>query len=267
MKKYELVARYVKTPLNLAKISQLKGRIPLVEQERNLLVFQPEEGKFVCVYGYGVMTFFGFENDARIEEFISMVTDADGEEAAEIDKEIEIEPDRHEIQIDPSQPETVQFDFVRIHDLELEKLLLICDVAANSVMIDYLDARVETILAQFERIHSKLARTGRLFVSTRKIMKMIGRNSTIIHFVVGKLSFLDKPDITWEEKEYEVLFTKVRKEFEIDDRSHALKFRLEFVKDSSELVLHMLSTRRSELLELTIIVLIAVELLYFVFLP
>ncbi|MFC1703042.1 RMD1 family protein [Patescibacteria group bacterium] len=267
MKKHELVARYVKTPLNLAKISQIKAKIPLVEQERNLLVFKPDEERFVCVYGYGVMAFFGFEDDAQIAEFTDMVTDADGGEPAEIDKEIDIEPDRHEIIIDPTLPEAVEFDFVRIQDLELDKLLLICDVAAQSIMVDYLDARVETILVQFEQIHSKLARTGRLFVRTRKIMKMIGRNSTIINFVVGKLSFLDKPDITWEEKEYEVLYTKLRKEFELDDRSRALKFRLEFVKDSSELVLDMLSTRRSEFLELTIIILIAVELLYFVFLP
>lgn len=266
MKKYELVARYVKTPLNLAKISNLKASIPLVEQRRNLLVFRTEEDRFVCVYGYGVMTFFGFD-DAHIAEFIGMVMDADDEDLAEIDEGIDIEPDVHEIIIDPSQPETVEFDFVRIHDLDPEKLLLICDTAAQSIMLDHLDGRVETILVQFERIHSKLARTGRLFVRTRKIMQMIGRNSTIIHFIIGKLSFLDKPEITWEEEEYEILFTKMRNEFELDDRFHALKFRLEFVKDSSELVLEMLSTRRSELLEITIIILIAIEVFYFVILP
>lgn len=43
-----------------------------------------------------------------------------------------------------------------------------------------------------------------------------------------------------------------------------LKFRLEFVKDGSELVLEILSTRRSELFEITIIVLIATEVLSFV---
>lgn len=267
MKKYELIARYVKTPLNLAKISQLKERMPLVEQRRNLLVFRPEETKFVCVYGYGVMTFFGFENDARVAEVVEMVMGADGDAPAEIDREIEVEVDRHEVIIDPSQSETVEFDFIRIQDLELEKLLLICDVAAQSIMLDYLDERVETILEQFEAIHSRLARTGRLFVRTRKIMQMIGRNSTIIHFIIGKLSFLDKPDITWEEKEYEILFTRLRKEFELDDRFRALKFRLEFVKDSSEIVLEMLTTRRAEVLEVTIIILIAIEVLYFVVLP
>jgi len=266
MKKYELVARYIKTPLNLVKIARIE-ELQLITQSRNLLVFKPEENEFVCVYGYGVMIFFGFESDARIAEIVNMVMGADGEDPAEIDDEIEIEPDRHEIIIDPSQPETVEFDFVRIHDFDIEKLLLISDVAAQSIMLDYLDERVETILVQFEQIHAKLARTGRLSVRTRKIMQMIGRNSTIIHFIIGKLSFLDKPDITWEEKEYETLFMKMRREFDLDDRFRALKFRLEFVKDSSVLVLDMLATRRSELLEITIIVLIAVEVLYFVILP
>jgi len=258
-----IYAHYLKNSLNLAQIEQsspVLALFPLARKERNLLVFQAGENQFLCVYAFGVVTVCGVEDRARIGELLKLLSY--GEEL-EQGKDPNTPPEDYLIAIDPTQAESVEFDHVRLKTLTLEKFLLLSHVMAQSVAIDFVERRIADTQQALENIHSSLAKHGKLVgTNTRSILKTVGMSGNMVHFMVTRLSLLDKPDITWEDKDAETLFLNLRKMFELDDRFEALRFKLDFIKDSSETLIDIISTRRAQVLEVIIIVLIAIEIIF-----
>ncbi len=260
--KLPVYAYYVRNSLDLAKIEQKNLDLPLmslVRKERNLLVYQHSDNQYVCVYAFGVVTVCGIEDKKEIAKLLKRF--AYGEELEE-GKDPKIPPEDYAIVIDPDQPESVEFDRVQLKQLSLEKLLLVSHVAAQSAAIDFVERRIADTQQALERLHGMLEEHGKLVATnTRSILKTVGMSGNMVHFMVTRLSLLDKPDITWEDKDAEALFLKLRSMFELDDRFQALQFKLEFIKDSSETLINVISTKRAEFMEVVIIVLIAVEIL------
>ncbi len=254
---FSLSAHYVKNSLNIAKLA---GRFPdlqLYRKERNVLVFRMSETQYICAYAFGVALFFGITDKKEISKFIRQFAKSGEEEAGII---VAATPsEEYPVIIDSDAPEAVEFDNVRLRNLNVDRLLTVFHVIAQSVAIDYLDHQVEEAMQKFERIHLSLSQKGQLTVNTKEVIKTIGMRGNIVNLVVGQLSLLDKPDIAWEDKEVENLVVSMRKMFELDDRFKSLQFKLEFIEDSSEIILDILQHRRANMLELTVIALIVAE--------
>ncbi len=261
--KLPVYAYYVRNSLDLAKIEQKNVDLPLlslVRKERNLLVYQSGEDHFVCVYAFGVVTFCCTEDKKEIAKLLKRF--AYGEEIEE-GKDPKIPPEDFAIVIDPDQPESVEFDHVRLKQLTLEKFLLVSRVMAQSVAIDVVERRIAETQQALERVHLSLEEHGKLVATnTRSILKTVGMSGKMVHFMVTRLALLDKPDITWEDKDAEALFLKLRSTFELDDRFEALRFKLHFIKDSSEMLMDIISTKRMEFMNVIIIVLIAISIFF-----
>ena len=260
--KLPIYAHYIGNSLNLAQIEQSSPVLtlfPLKRKERNLLVFQSGENQFLCVYAFGVVTVCGVEDRARIGELLKLL--AYGEELEE-GKDPKTPPEDYAIAVLPDQPESVEFDHVRLKQLTLEKFLLLSHVMAQSVAIDFVVRRIADTQRALEKIHSTLAKHGKLVgTNTRSILKTVGMSGNMVHFMVSRLSLLDKPDITWEDKDAEILFMKLREMFELDDRFEALRFKLDFIKDSSETLIDIISTKRAQVLEIIIIALFLIDII------
>jgi len=263
MQRYSLSAHYVKTSLNLAKIEQKNAGIPffsLFRKERNALVYKLNETQYVAIYSFGVVTFFGIDDKKEIGKLLKRVAVGEEETAA-----VEVKPivEDYAVVIDPDQPESVEFDFTRLKQLTVEKLLLVFHVVAQSVAIDFLESQIGDSMQDIERIHMALASKGMLPTNGKSILRMVGRSGNIVHFIINRLSLLDKPDITWEDKDAETLFISLRKMFELDDRFSAMRYKLDFVHDSSATMMEVLHTKRAEMMEIIVIVLIVIEILMF----
>ncbi len=259
--KLPIYAHYIGNSLNLAQIEQsspVLALFPLKRKERNLLVFSSGDNQYLCVYAFGVVTVCGVEDRARIGELLKLL--AYGEDLEE-GKDPKTPPEDYNIAILPDQPESVEFDHVRLKQLTLEKFLLLSHVMAQSVAIDFVERRIADTQRALESIHSSLAKHGQLKgTTTQGILKTVGMSRNMVHFMVSRLSLLDKPDITWEDKDAEILFMKLREMFELDDRFEALRFKLDFIKDSSETLINVMSAKKAHVLEMIIIVLILIEI-------
>ena len=108
---------------------------------------------------------------------------------------------------------------------------------------------------KFEHIHDELEKLGTVTVNRHDMMKTIGMSGGIIALSIGHLALLDKPDITWEDREAEALYTNLRRMYELEDRFSSIRFKTEFIQDSSELVLDIINSRRMEFLEVIIVLL------------
>ncbi|KPJ85051.1 hypothetical protein AMJ57_04610 [Parcubacteria bacterium SG8_24] len=266
MERYSFSAHYIRNSLNLAKIAQKTRDLQLYRQERNLLVFRLSETQLICVYPFGVVTLFGVSDRRTVNRHLKRFRKFAEEDAPAAERGENgdgIAPEEYAVVIDPGQPDVVEFDYARFSRLSLDDLLLISHVLAQSVAIDFLESKVDRAIARFEKVHRNLADKGRLVMNTREVMRIIGTSGLNVNFIVDKLSLLDKPDVAWEEKGAEILYDRLRNAFELDDRFSSLRFKIEFVQESSEMVLDVLQNRKSAILEIIIILLIAFEVVFY----
>lgn len=257
MKKFKLTAFHVGNSLNLGIIERRNREHPLLRRERNLLLFQLSVSKFVGVFSYGVVAILGAESEAETARLVAAFGD-------EMDSQT-LEPEEYEVIVDETASETVDFESIRLKDLDPEKILLSFLAASQSVVIDYHENLVDQALVKFEKVHRNLAERGKLVMTSRQAMKAIGLGGNTVSSIIGKLALLDKPDITWEEESAERLHAALRRQFELDNRFSALQFKISFLQDSSKTMLEVLQDRKSAMLEVIIIVLIAMEFLFFLY--
>ena len=253
--KHQVIAHYVKQGLNLARVEQQCRELNLHRKERNALVYRLSETQYLAVYSFGVLVTYDVREDKDRARYVKMVL---GEsEAVTAEK---APTDDYDVIVGEDVADAVEFNQVRLREFSLEKLLIVCHVLAQSVAIDFLEREVEDNLAKFEKMNAALSRRGRVEAAPKEIMRTIGASGSMMHFVIGKLSLLDKPDNTWEDKEIETLFHSLRKTYELDDRFESLRFKLSFIQDNSARMMGILDTRRAAILEWIIILLIAFEI-------
>lgn len=257
--RYPLSAHYIKHSLNLAKVEQKNADLMLWRRERNLLIYKLSETQYLCAYAFGVVTVFGVDDKKEKEKYLRRFAKGGEEEPGVTTAALPSE--EYPIVIDPDGVEALEFNFARLHQLDVNKLLLMFHVIAQSVAMEFIENQVEESLQRIEKIHLALQRRGKLVANTTEVMKTIGMSGNIAGFIYGQISLLDKPDIAWEEKDAEKLFLDLRKMFELEDRFGTLRFKLTFIQDSSELIFDALNTRRGQLLEMTIVLLIVFEII------
>ncbi len=78
--------------------------------------------------------------------------------------------------------------------------------------------------------------------------------------VLSVLHLLDKPDAAWDDPAMDAIYEDLRDEFDLGDRFNALELKLRGVQEALELVLDVSRDRRLVLLEVSIVVLIVIEL-------
>lgn len=255
--KYVINAYYVAKSLNLAEIEK-KNELSLLTKRRNSLVIQPSQDRMLAVFSFGVAVFFNFE-EKLASKFLKQITKygTDPLEKPEIEE--------YAVVVDPERKVSVEFDNVVLSKIDSEQIHMISEVLAQSAAIDYVEQQVSQFVKKFEHINGSLERDGKIPVRDKEVLKTIGAGRNIVQYVISQMSLLDKPDITWEDKELESLFVSMRKMFELEDRFQSLEFRLNFIQDTSELILDILENKRSVNLELAVIVLSVLDVALFLY--
>ena len=276
----QIYAYYLKESLNLAEITKKNADLPLfnlIQKERNLLLYSIDHHRHVCAFNFGVVVVFGLEDKKEIRKLLKCFDyGTEGEtDSSTVSVTAEQPPktatgstlperfvEDYQCLIDPDQPQMSNLETVRIREMTPENIILISHVLAQSVVLDLLDRRVEATMGFFDHVYSELSHTGKMHTGAKKALKAIGTSGSATLFAISRLALLDKPDIAWEDAESQALFVSMRRAFELDDRFAALRLKLDFIRSSSETVLDALHTKRAELLELTIIILIVMEILF-----
>src|SRR5262249_10326376 len=130
---------------------------------------------------------------------------------------------------------------------------------AQSVSIDYYDEDLAEIMAALDQRTDKMAKSGRLWGSSRELTRFVGATISTKNQAIAALAVLDKPAVTWENETLDRLYRDLREMLEIDERFRALEYKMRTIQDTLELFLDIGNTRRSQVLELVVIALIFIE--------
>ena len=250
--KHAISAHYLAKSLPLALIEK-RNELALMTKRRNALIFGRPQSQMMIVFSFGVVVLYDFDakHGARVLKQIAKY----GEEPVVTPK-----TEEYAVVVDPASKISVDFDNVVIDDVDSDLVYVVAEVLAQSVAIEYVEEKVSGIVERFEKVTAGLERGGRIRMRDVEVLRTIGAGRSITHYVIAQLALLDKPDSTWEDKDVETTFVAMRKMFELEDRFKSLEFRLDFIQDTSELVLDLIQNRRAVRMELAIIYLFVIDI-------
>jgi uncharacterized Rmd1/YagE family protein len=140
-----------------------------------------------------------------------------------------------------------------------ERLLVIADVLAKSVVLAHDEREVATVFEIIEPFAKELADHGRTRRDRKGVLQLIGNALLVQHRVSGRVAIGEKPDALWDRPDLERLYARLEDEYELKERVDALGRKLAVVAETANTLADIIDTRRSLRLELIVVVLIAFE--------
>ncbi len=142
---------------------------------------------------------------------------------------------------------------------------MIAVVLAQSVALDHYENIVDQQILKVSRINDHLTKFGKLHASHKNIIKLIGETNKALENTIFHVDVLDKPPITWDHKDLEILYEKANSIFELSLRFKNLKIKADYIDSQLTRFIEILRSRRSMRLEVIIILLIAIEVIIYLF--
>jgi len=148
---------------------------------------------------------------------------------------------------------------IQLREMSTERLLVISDVLAKSVVLAHDEREVAKVFEVIEPFARELATHGRTRRSRTGMLKLIGNALLVQHRVSGRVAVTEKPDALWERPDLERLYARLEDEYELKERVVALNRKLAVIAETAQTLADVIDTRRSLRLELIVVVLIAFE--------
>ena len=124
------------------------------------------------------------------------------------------------------------------------------------------ERQVAAAFDQVEPLARQLAERGRTPEGRRAILKHIGNALLVQHRVSGRVAVEDKPDVVWDRPDLDRLYARLEDEYELKERAQVLSHKLFVIARTAQALTDIIDTRRALFLEMTIVALIAVEILF-----
>lgn len=256
-KSFSLFALYLGDKIDFKKLQEnLKKYLYLKRDHVIVLKLGPEQ--FAVLAKFGIVTFWNIsKNDtvSFIKEVSPYVENFDPRQLYSdvlkvfIDKEVE----------------DVRFGKVFLTDLDKEKIEIISFVLSQSVALEKYETEIEERILQMEKVINVLKSGSWKELKEKDLVSEIGKILAVKQKAISYLSLFDKPQITWERMEIERLYNKLYYELELADRFDILDEKIRFLSEHHKTLLDFVSTQRSYFLEMIIVILIFVEILFFIF--
>mgnify|MGYP000891453114 CR=1 FL=1 len=223
------------------------------------LAFRVGAHGFAALFRYGVAVFAGLtpvEEDSVLSQIKARVARpfAKAEEETAM---IQLASDQED-HVPPGGP-------IHLRSLLPEKVLVIADALAKSVVLARDEREVSSVIEVVEPFARQLAEQGRTPGGRRAILKHIGNALLVQHRVSGRVAVAEKPDAVWDRPDLERLYARLQDEYELKERADALSRKLTVISDTAEVLTDMIDTKRSLRLEAIIVILILFEIVITIF--
>lgn len=217
------------------------------------------EDQFVVVHDFGAIVFFGVPDTRRKEILATLIGVVGNQPRPPLEETFALV-------VDPAAQAASEFDRVVIPHLSEPWIELIGLVIGQSAAMEYYEDDVERILERLDRLAEELANSGRTKRNIRELTQFIGEAMHLRGQVILTLALLDAPLATWNDQAIDRIYGQLRTSFAIDDRYRALDEKLEMVRDHLGILVDLTVQKRSYTLEILVVLLIAVEVILYVFL-
>jgi required for meiotic nuclear division protein 1 len=206
------------------------------------------------VFRYGVVVFLGLSADEEAEFLERLHPRTFG-------KITPYEEEWAKVQVARESEEPIPAGGpIPVREMSLERLLLVADALAKSVVLAHDEKEVTNVFDVVEPFARELARSGRTSKSRTDLLKLLGNALLVQTRVSGRVAAAEKPDVLWDRPDLERLYARLEDEYELSERVDTLNRKLAVIADTASTLADIVDTKRSVRLELIVIFLIAFEI-------
>ncbi len=247
--------------LNVGK--KFKWEEPLVLNPTTMTLYEGKEfsDPRVYLYYFGAAVFYNCP-EAIIAQFYREITQITA--SFRSPPRSSVFREKYSLQIAENERMAVTNDCAILQKHENIFVDIIAYTIAKSVALEQIESRVEVVFDKMEEIIARLDQ-GKLAVPDAEIAKTA---ATILNFKYRSIShimILDKPDVTWDIEEADKLYSTLANLFELQQRYNQIKQKSDTLLDITEVFTGLSHAKRSARLEWIIIVLIAIEIVLFLY--
>jgi len=218
----------------------------------NPLVVTAGNNGCAVIFRYGVVVVFGLsgvEEAAFLRQMENFVVEPFAEVQAE---SLRLQASSEEEHLENSN--------VYLRNFNVERLQLIADVLAKSVVLAHYEAATANSFDRIEPLAGRLQMGGKGTSEGRELLRQIGDILSIQSKMVGRVEIGEKPELLWEYPELEKLYMRLEDEYEVHDRHVALERKFALISRTVNTLLDLLHHNRSLRVEWYIVILILVDI-------
>lgn len=154
----------------------------------------------------------------------------------------------------------LESDHIVLKRLDVNNISVISAVLAQTVALEHYEQKVDAMLEIFSKLNKSTELTGDLNISKKRLFSLVAENNNTLTELITKLGLLGRSDTAWQFAQYNIVWEGLRQDFELEDRFQDLDYKLNLIQTQVKFYLEILQNRKSDFLEWTIIVLIALEI-------
>jgi uncharacterized Rmd1/YagE family protein len=240
--------------LLLGERIDLKGLESAQRLGTNPLVIQAGDGQYAALFRYGALVLFGV-NPLQEVTFVDQLMRLVGQPYTKRESE------ETRLRVDAAGEERVEGGEIVVREATLERLQVIADALAKSLVLAYYEASLASVFDAVEPLALGLRQERRATPKDRDLLRYIGDTLLMQHKMVGRVEVGEKPDVTWDLPEIYRLFTRLEDEYELAERRLALERKLELISRTVETLVDLLQNKRALRVEWYIVLLIVFEIM------
>ncbi len=258
---YKFHAYHLTETLRLKEVSALFEQA-VVSRSANKLVYQVADHAYLFIYRFGAVVFFNVDENEQ-KRVISTIN----EYISRQDRALQyyVPTDEMLVEISQSKTEEVAFEKTILNELSFGRLEVLALILAQSTALEYFELKVDKIMQQSTRLVVDMRDKGRLRTRDKKVNQIVGFCMTTKQDIVVMMYLLDKPEELWHDEILDKLYLAAVEMYELQERYRTIDHKLKTMQENLSLIAEFVSNRRAAWLELTIILLILVEVVLFVY--
>lgn len=187
--------------------------------------------KEIFVFEFGAVVFWGFPAGEE-SEMLNIIREFVSKELTSAESFTSNDDDMALILVPPTSPLSISGDVLCLPEDTITKQRLAMSFAlGQSTVLAVFESQVETKIPEYEHLPLTLANTGRIFLPSATVGKMIGELFVIRHKLNLHTDILDTPDFFWEEEQYTPEYELLWNYLEMSSRVEVLNKRLDMIKE------------------------------------
>ncbi len=161
----------------------------------------------------------------------------------------------------PTAKERLEQNTLWLKDCSAERLQIVAEALAKSVVLDYYEQKVLGLFDQIKPFTTAIQNPKQRPPKEKELLRYIGGTLLIQQKMLGIVEVGDKPDPIWDYPDLNRLYLRLEDEYELRERLLILEQKLSLISRSVETALGILQQDSSHRVEWYIVILIVVEIL------
>jgi uncharacterized Rmd1/YagE family protein len=234
-------------------VKDLATLYPEAKKTHHYVSYRAAAGGTVFLYPSGAVVFFDVGQAGREGELLRL-------KRAMPKLSTQVVSEEFSVRERPSARPDIEGEILVVDQLTFERAEIVALTVAQSAAMEYYERIVERMFDDTDKMVEKLEKTGTISVVTRKLHRFIGAAIGTRSEVFSVLHLFDKPDSAWDDPDAERIYQQLRTEFDLVDRHQSLELKLRSVQEALELVIDIARDKRLVILEVSIVLLIVMEI-------